>query len=63
MKKIISLAIGLVLSFFALADCSENGEPFAEKSYTRNLRISEINLNVRDREIEVSLSADEQIHL
>lgn len=63
MKKLISFALCLVLSIFALAGCSNNGEAFKEKMYTPDTRISEINLDVRDREIEVVFSEDEQVHI
>lgn len=63
MKKVISLALCLVLSSFLLVGCSENSEPFEEKSYTPDTQIKGINLDVRDREIEVSLSGDEQVHI
>ena len=63
MKKIISLVLCLVLGSFVLAGCSNSSEPFEEKSYTPDTQINEINLDVRDREIEVSLSEDEQIHI
>ena len=53
----------LALSCFALAGCSGESEPFEEKSYTPDVQVSGINLDVRDREIEVSLSEDEQIHI
>lgn len=63
MKKIISLVLCLVLGSFVLSGCSNNGEPFEEKSYTADTQINEINLDVQDREIEVSLSEDEQVHI
>ena len=63
MKKIISLALCLLLGCFVLAGCSNSSEPFEEKSYTPDTQINEINLDVRDREIEVSLSEDVQIHI
>ena len=63
MKKIILLVVCLVLSSFVLAGCSNSSEPFEEKSYTPDTQINEINLDVRDREIEVSLSADDQVHI
>ena len=63
MKKIISLLLCLVLGGFILVGCSNSSEPFEEKSYTPDTQINEINLDVRDREIEVSLSEDEQIHI
>ena len=46
-----------------MAGCSNNSEPFEEKTYTPDTQIREINLDVRDREIEVALSEDEQIHI
>ncbi len=63
MKKIILLALCLVLGSFVLAGCSNSSEPFEEKNYTPDTQINEINLDVRDREIEVSLSEDEQVHI
>jgi len=63
MKKIILLALCLVLSSFVLAGCSGENEPFEEKSYTPNTQVNEINLDVRDRKIEVVLSEDEQVHI
>ena len=63
MRKIISLALCLILGSFVLAGCSNNSEPFEEKNYTPNAQINEINLDVRDREIEVSLSEDDQVHM
>lgn len=63
MKKIISVALCLVWSSFILTGCSDNSEPFEEKSYTSNTQINEINLDVQDRKIEVSLSEDERVHI
>ena len=63
MKKIISLALCLVLGSFVLAGCSDSSEPFEEKSYTPDTQVREINLDAEDREIEVSLSPDEQVHI
>lgn len=63
MKKIIAFTLCLALSSFALAGCSGESETFEEKSYTPDVQVSGINLDVRDREIEVSLSEDEQIHI
>ena len=63
MKKIISLVLCLVLGGFILAGCSNSSEPFEEKSYTSDTQINGIDLAVRDREIEVSLSEDEQVHI
>ena len=63
MKKIISLVLCFILGSFVLAGCSKGSEPFEEKSYTSDTQINEINLDVEDREIEVSLSPDEQVHI
>ncbi len=63
MKKIIFLALCLAMISFALAGCSGQSEPFEEKSYAPGTQVNEINLDVRDREIEVSLSEDAKIHI
>lgn len=63
MKKIISLVLCVALGSFVLSGCSDKGEPFEKKSYTPDTQIKEVNLDVRDREIEVSLSEDEQVHI
>ena len=63
MKKIISLVLCMALGAFALSGCSSSDEPFEEKSYTPDAQVSEINLDVEDREIEVSLSNDNQVHI
>ena len=63
MRKMASLALCLGLSSFLLAGCSDNSEPFEEKTYTPDTQVSAVNLDVQDREIEVSLSEDGQIHI
>ncbi|MCI9128584.1 MAG: DUF4097 domain-containing protein [Eubacterium sp.] len=63
MKSAISLVVCLVLGCFVLTGCSNSGEPFEEKIYTPDTQVSEVNLNASDREIEVSLSDDEQVHI
>ena len=63
MKKLFPLALCLVLGSFVLAGCSNDSEPFEEKSYTPETKVSEINLDVEDREIEVSLSQDGEVHI
>lgn len=63
MKKIILLVSGLVLGSSVLAGCSGSSESFEEKSYTSDTQINEISLDVQDREIEVSLSEDDQVHI
>ena len=63
MKKIMSLALCFVLGSFVLAGCSDSSEPFEEKSYTPDTQVNGIILDVENREIEVSLSGDEQVHI
>lgn len=63
MKKTVSIALCLGVSSILLAGCSGSSEPFEEKTYTPDTQVSGINLDVRDREIEVSLSEDEQVHI
>lgn len=63
MKKLILFVLCAALGTFVLSGCSNSGEPFEEKSYTPDTEINEINLDVQDREIEVSLSEDDQVHI
>lgn len=63
MKKIIALALCFIMSSFVLAGCSGESEPFEKKSFTPDTQVNGINLDVRDREIEVTLSDDEQVHI
>ena len=64
MKKMISLALCLVLGCTFLSACSDNSDPFVQKEYTADVsQIEEINIDVRDRQIEVSPSKDDQIHI
>lgn len=53
MKKIIALALCFVMSSFTLAGCSGEREPFKKKNFTPDTQVNGINLDVRDREIEV----------
>lgn len=57
------LVLCLMVSSFVLASCSADGEPFEEKSYTPDAQIKSIILDVRDREVEVTASEDERIHI
>lgn len=63
MKKIIPFVCCLVWVSSMLSGCSNASEPFEEKSYTSDTQITEMHLDVQDREIEVSLSEDEQVHI
>lgn len=63
MKRAILLILCLGLGCLILTGCSTSGESFEEKSYTPDVQVGQISLDVEDREIEVSLSEDEQIHI
>lgn len=63
MKKIIALALCFIMSSFVLVGCSGESESFEEKSFTPDTQVNGVDLDVRDREIEVVLSEDEQVHI
>lgn len=64
MKKIFALMMSLVLGTACLTGCTNNGEAFTGKSYTsKDQEITEIFIDVRDRQIEVALSPDNQVHI
>lgn len=65
MKRLFTLLLGLLL-FAAglLTGCSENGGDFQQGSYSADgTQVKEIIIDVRDREIAVSLSNDDQIYI
>lgn len=62
MKKIV-LALCLGLGCLTLAGCSGSSEPFEAKTYTPEGQVQGVRLDVEDREVEVALSPDEQVHL
>lgn len=64
MKKTVSLLLCLALGCLALSGCSQDGgEPFEARDYTPSEPVSEVSIDVRDREIEVSPSADGEVHI
>ena len=63
MKKIALTVLCLVLGCLVLTGCSDSGEPFEERTYTPDVQLSGISIDVSDREIEVALSGDGQVHL
>lgn len=64
MKRIIVLLMSLVLGVTGLTGCTNNSDVFTEKSYTsEGKEITEICIDVRDRQIEVMPSPDNQIHI
>ena len=62
MKKIV-LALCLGLGCLTLAGCSGSSEPFEAKTYTPEGQVQDVRLDVKDREVEVALSPDGQVHL
>lgn len=63
MRKTFLSLLCLVMGCCALAGCSDNSQPFEEKSYTPDTQVREIQLDVEDRSIEVVLSPDNQVHI
>lgn len=64
MKKIIALILSVLTVATVFVGCTAKSEPFAEKSYSsKDEKITELCVDVRDRQIEVTESADEQIHI
>jgi len=64
MKKLIALAMCLIMGIFALAGCSEDGETVTKKVYDIDAeQVSGVVLDVRDRRVEAALSGDDQIHI
>ncbi len=62
-KRNFALILVLVFSFLVLAACSNDAE-FTERKYSSaEDEIVSVNIDVRDREIQVSLSQDNQIHI
>ena len=63
MKKLALISLCMVLSILFLTGCSK-GETYAPRQYTADgTQISEINIDVRDRQIEISPSEDDQIYV
>ena len=56
MKKGFILISFLMAACLALTGCSSESEPFEAKSYTPDVPVRGIELDVRDRAIEVTIS-------
>ena len=65
MKKIICIIMCLVLGMTLLMGCSNSGgNDFEKKHYTSSgEEITGLSIDVRDREIKISLSNDNQVHI
>lgn len=63
MKRIAALLTCLILGTVCFTGCTNN-EAFTQKSYTaESEEITEISIDVRDRQIEVLLSPDNRVHI
>lgn len=63
MKRSISIILCLLLTVFAMAGCS-GSSAFVQREYAAGIsQVGSISIDVRDRQIEVSVSEDEQIHI
>lgn len=64
MKRMVAFVLCFILGGTILTGCSGNNEPFMQKDYTVDgEQITGISIDVRDRQIEVALSTDSQIHI
>lgn len=64
MKAIAALLMSLVFCAACLTGCANNEEALIQKSYTaKSGEITNISVDVRDRQIEVFLSDDNYIHI
>lgn len=64
MKKLFSLAVCVLLGVLSLTGCSGEEEPYTQREYTAETEeIRNIRIEVRDRRVEVSSSADGKIHI
>lgn len=62
MKKFAALLMCFVLGTACFTGCTNNEEAFAPKSYEAEA-VTEVCIDVRDRQIEVMPSVDNQIHI
>ena len=64
MKKVIALSVCLLFGLASLTGCTANEAPFEEKTHTADPgEITGVQIDVKDRKIEVEPSADGKIHL
>lgn len=64
MKKIFALILATAALLVALAGCSKKEEVFTQKEYEADAaQTEEINIDVKNRAVEVSVSKDDKIHI
>lgn len=62
MKKLIAMML-LVLAMVMMAGCEKEEIPFTAKTYEADAQVTEVQLDVRDRKIQVVLSEEENIRI
>ena len=63
MKKLFAIALCLILGAALLTGCSD-GSDFRQERYTASAaEVQAINIDVRDRKIEISVSQNDEIHI
>lgn len=63
MKKIFVLMIGAVAAIGLLAGCSNSESSFEAQSYVSSESVSGVCVDVSNREVKVSLSSDDLVHI
>ena len=64
MKRVIAFIGGLVFTAMLFAGCAGDGQSFTQKNYEADgALVQSIRIEARDRQITVSRSEDEQIHI
>lgn len=64
MKKLLILALSTLCVMALFTGCSNDGDDFEAQSYSsEGEKINSVSIDVRDKEIEVSLSSDDFVHL
>lgn len=64
MKNTAALLLYFAIGVACFTGCAKNNEAFTQKSYTaKSQEITEVFVDVRDRQIEVALSDDNHIHI
>lgn len=58
-----TILMGMMMGILLLCGCESDGESFARQAYTPDGAVREIQIDARDRKIEVKPSEDDQVHL
>lgn len=63
MKKTLTFIMIIITAAAIFSGCRNDNQPFEEKNYTSDETINSINLDLRDREVIISQSSDQKIHI